>query len=89
MIENCFFIIKNLSEEVSELEKASKLMFEKNSNYKCKAEKWWEKFANRMSQNLVRMNFALILCVASSPNKKKCLVTLFSDFTLFFQAWPI
>ena len=46
-------------------------------------------FASRMSWNLVRMKFALILCVESHQTKKKCLVTLFSDFSRFFQACPI
>ena len=46
-------------------------------------------FANGMSRNLVRMKFALILCVESCQTRKKCLVTLFSDFSPFFQACPI
>ena len=46
-------------------------------------------FASRMSWNLVRMKFALILCVESCQTRKKCLVTLFSDFSPFFQACPI
>ena len=43
-------------------------------------------FASRMSWNLVRMKFALILCVESCQTTKKSLVTLFSDFSRFFGA---
>ena len=54
-------------------------------------ENWTEiiLLANGMSPNLVRMYFGVSLCVESCQTDKKCLVTLFSDFSQFFPAWPI
>ena len=46
-------------------------------------------FGNGMSPNLVRMYFGVSLCVESCQTEKKCLVTLFSDFSWFFQAGEI
>ena len=97
MIENYFLIIKMVicggiwrlwSRKMSFSDFSH---FFLNRNFcKCKSEKWTKiiLIANGMPRNLVRMWFAVILCIESCQIKKKSLLTLFSDITHLYPTVP-